>query len=73
MAGWFLTICALAPATSTQPVVWRALAGGLAAWYVPDTAYSLVSGYWPNAALNTAIAVLFLPAFAALRPHPRAA
>jgi len=38
---------------------WNLVAGSLVAWFVPDTAYSLVSGYWPNALLNGGFAVVF--------------
>lgn len=38
---------------------WTLLALPLAAWFVPDTVYSLASGYWPNAVLNSVFAVTF--------------
>jgi hypothetical protein len=34
---------------------------------VPDTAFSLWSGYWQNAALNAAFVALFVPPLVALR------
>lgn len=37
------------------------------AWAVPDTAFSLWSGYWQNAALNAAFVALFVPSLIALR------
>jgi hypothetical protein len=40
-------------------VGWTLLALSLAAWFVPDTVYSLASGYWPNAVLNSVFAVTF--------------
>ncbi|MGA1411228.1 MAG: hypothetical protein ACO37W_15995 [Prochlorotrichaceae cyanobacterium] len=33
----------------------------LGSWFIPDTAYSIVSGYWQNAVLN----IVFLSLFAA--------
>ncbi|MBX3638666.1 MAG: hypothetical protein KF683_25115 [Rubrivivax sp.] len=39
---------------------WQLLALSVAAWFVPDTAYSLLSGYWPNAVLNTGFLLLFV-------------
>lgn len=54
-----------------NPVGWRIIAGTLAAWYVPDTSYSLLSGYWQNAVLNTVFVVLFLPPLWATRPSGR--
>ncbi len=38
---------------------WITLAGSLAVWFALDTSHSLWSGFWPNAILNTALAVLF--------------
>lgn len=44
---------------------WALIALSLGAWFVPDTAYSLVSGFWQNALLNTAFLALFaLPLWA---------
>jgi len=40
----------------------------LAAWYLPDTAVSLITGFWQNAVLNTVFGVLFaVPIFVLLR------
>lgn len=38
---------------------WNVVALSVAAWFVPDTTYSLLSGYWQNAVLNTVFLVLF--------------
>lgn len=38
---------------------WQLVAASLAAWFVPDTAYSLWSGHWPNAVLNAGFLLLF--------------
>lgn len=38
-------------------------------WYVPDTAFSLYSGFWQNAVLNTSFAVLYAVPLMALRKH----
>lgn len=38
---------------------WRIIALSVAAWFVPDTAYSLWSGFWQNAVLNLAFLILF--------------
>jgi hypothetical protein len=48
---------------------WRLIAGSLAAWFVPDTAYSLLSGYWQNAVLNAVFLTLFAIPLAAIRRH----
>ena len=46
---------------------WSAFAVSLLAWFVPDTAYSLLSGFWQNAVLNMGFAVLFAMPLLALR------
>lgn len=38
-------------------------------WYVPDTAFSLYSGFWQNAVMNTGFAVLYAVPLVALRKH----
>jgi hypothetical protein len=38
---------------------WRMLALSIAAWFIPDTSYSLWSGFWQNAAFNGVFIVLF--------------
>lgn len=46
---------------------WRMLVVSLLIWAVPDTLYSLLSGYWPNAILNGVFVVLFgLPLLASI-------
>ena len=50
---------------------WRMLAVSLSGWYVPDTLYSLASGYWQNAVLNTGFAAQFLIPLMLLRPYLR--
>ena len=68
MVGWFLTLrWVVAAAEHGTPGAWRAAVGAFAAWFVLDTGYSLASGFWPNAVLNTAVAALFAPGFAATR------
>ncbi len=38
---------------------WTIIAVSLAAWFIPDTTYSLWSGFWQNAALNLVFLVFF--------------
>lgn len=38
---------------------WLIIAASVAAWCIPDTAFSLWSGFWQNAVLNIVFAVLF--------------
>jgi len=51
---------------------WLTLCVSLAAWFVPDTAYSLWSGFWQNAMLNGVFAILFaIPLAATYRSSRR--
>lgn len=61
MAGWMITIVALArgPFMAGERYAWNAIAGPLAGWYAIDTGFSLAHGVWGNVLLNTALAVLF--------------
>ena len=46
-------------------VAWNLIALSVGTWFLSDTAYSLVSGYWQNALLNTVFFILFaLPLWA---------
>lgn len=38
---------------------WQIVAVSVAAWFVPDTLFSLWSGFWQNAVLNLVFIVLF--------------
>jgi len=61
MLGWgsALLLVLLGPFRHRSKHGWLAFAVSLLAWFVPDTALSLWSGYWPNAALNAVFALLF--------------
>ena len=48
---------------------WRLIAVPVAAWFVPDTVFSLYSGFWQNAVLNTVFAALFAIPLAATHRH----
>lgn len=73
MFGWavLLLFVALGPLRRGSHDSWRMFVVSLIAWYVPDTAFSLFSGYWPNAALNTLLAALFAVPLIALRSRPQ--
>lgn len=67
MAGWgsalFYVVRALFPTGSR--IAWNVVALSVAVWFVPDTSYSLLSGYWQNAILNAVFLALFaLPLWA---------
>ena len=47
---------------------WQIVAVSVAAWFVPDTVFSLWSGFWQNALLNVVFIILFaLPLAATYR------
>lgn len=51
-----------------RPVlVCRLVAISLLCWALPDTAYSLWSGFWQNAVLNAGFVAIFAPPLIALR------
>lgn len=74
MAGWgaALWLTVRGPLAQGQRVGWNIVAASLGVWFVPDTTYSLASGYWQNAVLNSVFLVLFGLPLWATRPqtHP---
>lgn len=67
--GWgvLFMYLAMGPVWKGSKDAWSAFAVSLLAWFVPDTAYSLLSGFWQNAVLNLGFAVLFAMPLLALR------
>jgi hypothetical protein len=61
MFGWAIALLmlVLGPFGRRSRFAWSAIAVSVAAWFVVDTALSLISGFWPNAALNAVFAILF--------------
>jgi hypothetical protein len=61
MIGWGVALFLLVRGSfaAGQAAGWRVVAFSLLAWFVPDTAYSLWSGFWQNAALNAGFLLLF--------------
>jgi hypothetical protein len=68
MAGWFTTMFLLVDRLGRSHTVWLSVVVGLLVWFVPDSLYSLASGYWENAILNLVILALLLPALVVSRP-----
>lgn len=73
MVGWgvalfLITRTWLARGSRTA---WQIVTASLLAWFVPDTSYSLLSGYWQNAVLNSAFGLLFAIPLGLLRPYLR--
>ena len=67
MIGWSVTLLVLVagPFRRGERYAWWAVAGSMAAWFVPDTLYSLTSGFVGNAVLNVGFALLFAVPLAA--------
>ena len=61
MVGWsvLLFYVARGPFRREEPEAWQMLAVSLGVWFVTDTLFSLWSGYWQNAILNTSLLILF--------------
>lgn len=61
MFGWGLTMLLALRGLFRrgEALGWQLIAWPLVAWFVPDTAFSLYTGFWQNAVLNTGFALLF--------------
>jgi len=67
MWGWgvLMLLVLRGPFRRREPEAWWMLVISLVAWFVPDTLYSLASGFWPNAVFNSVFALVFaLPLWA---------
>lgn len=69
MIGWgvALLLVLLGPLRQAHAHAWRTFVVSLAIWFVVDSGFSLWSGYWQNAILNSGIALLFLPGLVGTR------
>ncbi len=61
MFGWGAALLLVARSLFAHGVRegWQIIAISIAVWFVPDTAFSLWSGFWQNAVLNVVFIVLF--------------
>ncbi len=61
MFGWgtAMLFMILGPLSRKSFDAWLTLAVSLTAWFIPDTAYSLWSGFWQNAVFNGVFMLLF--------------
>ena len=62
MMGWgiamfYVTKVLLVRGSQTA---WNLITLSVIGWFIPDTSYSLLSGYWQNALLNTVFLLLFV-------------
>jgi hypothetical protein len=71
LMGWglMMLLAALGPFKNEDPSAWNMIAISLGVWYVADTAFSIWSGYTPNAILNTILLALFIVPLAATFGH----
>lgn len=69
MFGWGLALIAIVRTlfAAGYRLGWNVVALSVGAWFIPDTSYSLLSGYWQNALLNLAFLVLFAVPLVATR------
>ena len=59
------------PPPSRSREGWFTITVSVLAWFIPDTAFSLWSGFWQNAVFNTVFVVLFaIPLAATYRAFP---
>lgn len=67
MFGWgaLLLLVLRGPFRRGQQEGWNMIAISAGAWFLPDTAFSLWTGFWQNAVFNTVFAVLFMIPLAA--------
>jgi hypothetical protein len=78
MLGWSVAcLCiVIGPFKRMSFQAWAMLAGPLMAWFIPDTVYSLWSGFWQNAAFNGVFIALFavplMATYTACRNPPNA-
>lgn len=61
MFGWgvALMIVITGPFRRGNQESWQLLAVSVAAWFIPDTLFSLWTGFWQNAVLNLVFGLLF--------------
>jgi hypothetical protein len=61
MFGWAIALLfiVIGPFGRGSREGWLTMTVSLTAWFVPDTAFSLWTGFWPNAVLNLVFATLF--------------
>jgi hypothetical protein len=67
MVGWGAGMFVVARTLFRQGnrVGWQVLAYSIPLWYVPDTLFSMVSGFWQNALMNTGfVLMLMIPLWA---------
>jgi hypothetical protein len=71
MIGWGGLILMVLLTTFRQNLAigCKTIAFSALAWFIPDTTYSLIAGFWQNAVLNLLFALLFAIPLVALQKH----
>lgn len=71
MVGWGTALLYVLFCTFRDNLVigWKTVTGSVLAWFIPDTAYSLISGFWQNAVLNVGFLILFAIPLLAMRKN----
>lgn len=61
MLGWGVALLFVVRGLFARgaPEGWQILTVSVVAWFIPDTAFSLWSGFWQNALLNITFFILF--------------
>lgn len=69
IVGWgaSMLLAVIGPFKRAQREGWLLLAIPLAVWFVPDTVFSVYTGFWQNAAFNAAVAAAFAVPLVATR------
>lgn len=73
MFGWgaAMLLALRGPFSRGEKEGWLLITVSLAAWYIPDTVFSLYTGFWQNAVLNTSLVILLAVPLAASCRHFR--
>jgi hypothetical protein len=61
MFGWGVALVAVVRTLFARGYseAWLIVALSVGAWFIPDTTYSALAGFWPNVVLNIAFLLLF--------------
>ena len=61
MFGWGVALAVVVKCLFARghPEGWLIVTTSVGAWFIPDTTYSALAGFWPNVALNVGFLVLF--------------
>jgi hypothetical protein len=71
MVGWGTALLYVLFCTfrDNLAIGWKTVTATVLAWFIPDTTYSLISGFWQNAVLNVVFLILFTIPLLAMRKH----